>query len=231
MAMDHSFYARKGKRWFDASASFLGLFLLSPFLLLVAIAVRLTSPGPAIFRQWRMGRLNRPFRILKFRTMKVASIDAGPLLTAEGDSRITWLGRWLRRTKTDELLQLWNVLSGEMSLVGPRPEVPRYTENYSEAQKKVFKERPGITGPSIIFDEEKLMASRADKENFYLTEILPAKLEIDLAYCQSISFRSDLRFLFLTVTRLFRPASSRVPSVNTIEHLDRKADPELAPRR
>lgn len=220
MAIHRSFYTRVGKRWFDVVVSFISLLLLSPFLLAVGLAVRLTSPGPALFRQIRTGRFNRPFYILKFRTMNGSSNETGSLLTAAGDSRITWLGAVFRKSKIDELPQLLNVLAGDMSLVGPRPEVPKYTKAYSAAQQAVFEERPGITGPSIIFNEEELMAGRRDKESFYIAEILPAKLRIDLAYCEDVRFRSDLRILFLTLTRLFHRAERRVSSASSIEHLD-----------
>ena len=203
----------------DVAASFVGLLLLSPILLVVAVAVRLSSPGPAIFRQQRAGRFGKPFPILKFRTMRGASGSPGSLLTAAGDSRITPLGRWLRKTKVDELPQLWNVLVGDMSLVGPRPEVPRYTAHYSEAQNKVFAERPGITGPSIVLNEEELMAGRPDKERYYLETVLPAKLGIDLEYCRAVCFRDDLRFLLLTLLRLFRRPARGNSLPGSIEHL------------
>jgi len=127
---------------------------------------------------------------------------SGPLVTAAGDSRITPLGQWLRKTKIDELPQLFNVLVGDMSLVGPRPEVPFYTAKYSETQKKVFYARPGITRPAIAMDEEALMAGQADPDAFYISTILPAKLELDLAYCKNVRFGVDLRILFVTVWRL-----------------------------
>lgn len=217
--MGHTFYARVGKRCFDVLLSSVGLVLLSPLLLLVSIAVRLTSPGPALFRQLRSGRLKRPFRILKFRTMRSSGSSQGSLLTASGDARITPLGRWLRKTKIDELPQLFNVFAGDMSLVGPRPEVPRYTQDYSDSEDRVFGERPGITGPSIILNEEELMAGHADKEGFYLSTILPAKLKIDLAYCADVSFWNDLRVLMRTVKRLLlRPAPNASPTT-AIQHL------------
>ncbi|GAC1635706.1 MAG: sugar transferase [Candidatus Acidiferrum sp.] len=201
--MTHSFYAKFGKRLLDATLAAFGLLLLSPFLALVAIAVRLSSPGPAIFRQIRTGQFEKPFFILKFRSMRPAPAGKGALLTAAGDPRVTPLGYWLRKTKIDELPQLWNVVRGEMSLVGPRPEVPLYTSQYTARQKRVLDARPGITSPQINFDEEALMASHSDKEAFYLSEILPAKLECDLAYCQNVRFATDLKILFGTVAQLF----------------------------
>lgn len=217
--MNSNFYTRFGKRCLDAIASFVGLLLLSPLLLLIAIAVRLCSPGPALFSQTRTGQFEKSFRILKFRTMKQVPTDSGPLITAAGDPRVTPLGHWLRKTKIDELPQLFNVLVGEMSLVGPRPEVPLYTSRYSERQKEVFSARPGITGPSIILNEEELLASQPHREHFYFTTVMPAKLQIDLAYCAGIRFSEDLRLLFLTLTRLFRPSAPRSSSAGSIEHL------------
>lgn len=203
-SMNSTFYSRFGKRCFDCIVSFVGLLFLSPLLLLIAIAVRLTSPGPTLFSQIRTGLFETPFRILKFRTMRLAPQDSGSLITATGDPRITSLGRWLRKTKLDELPQLLNVFVGHMSLVGPRPEVPSYTSRYTEQQKLVFSARPGITGPSILFDEEELLATRADREHFYLTAVMPAKLEVQLAYCANIRFSQDLRILFHTLAGLFR---------------------------
>jgi len=209
--MSHSFYTKFGKRLFDTLASACGLIVLSPLLVLVAVAVRLSSPGPAIFRQLRTGRFEKPFQILKFRSMRPAPAGKGALLTAAGDPRITPLGFWLRKTKIDELPQLFNVLGGDMSLIGPRPEVPVYTSQYTARQKRVLLARPGITSPQINFDEEALMASRPNREEFYLSEILPAKLECDLAYCDKIRFFTDLKILVATVAQLFlRPfAASR----------------------
>jgi lipopolysaccharide/colanic/teichoic acid biosynthesis glycosyltransferase len=213
--MTSIFYSRHAKRWLDVILSFVGLLFLSPLLLLVAAAVRLSSHGPAFFRQARTGQFEKPFHILKFRTMKTGA--AGPLVTAAGDPRVTPLGRWLRKTKVDELPQLFNVLLGHMSLVGPRPEVPLYTAIYSQRQKQVFAARPGITCPFINIDEEELMAGRPDKEQFYISTVMPAKLEIDLAYCENIRFFHDLRLIFGTVaqlcSRLVRPPQPR--SINS----------------
>jgi len=203
-ATNSTFYTCFGKRWFDVIVSFAGLLLLSPLLLLVAIAVRLSSPGPALFSQTRTGQYEKPFRILKFRSMKLAPAGSGPLLTVAGDSRITPFGRWLRKTKIDELPQLINVLVGQMSLVGPRPEVPLYTARYSDRQKRVLLAKPGVTSLQINFDEEDVMAGCPDKESFYLTTILPAKLEIDLMYSENIRFLEDQRIILQTVAEVFR---------------------------
>jgi lipopolysaccharide/colanic/teichoic acid biosynthesis glycosyltransferase len=197
---------RRGKRWFDALCALLGLILLSPLLLLVALAVKLASSGPILFRQIRIGQFGRPFRILKFRTMKDEKSGGASLLTASGDSRVTRLGRFLRKSKMDELPQLANVLFGQMSLVGPRPEVPLYVATYAARHRAVLDVRPGITGLSThqFRNEEELLASQPDKESFYTTVILPTKLDMDLAYCQRITFWQDLRLIFATLAGIPR---------------------------
>jgi lipopolysaccharide/colanic/teichoic acid biosynthesis glycosyltransferase len=207
-ALDHqelgerTFYQRTGKRWLDFSFAAAGLLALSPLLAATAIAVRATSPGPAFFRQKRTGQYGRPFLIYKFRSMVPGKSDAkGGLITAAGDPRITPLGRWLRKSKIDELPQLLNVLWGDMSLVGPRPEVPEYTEKYTERQQRVLLAKPGITGPTANahVNEEELLAGREDKEAFYLSTVLPAKLETDLAYSETIRFTTDLKLILTTI--------------------------------
>jgi lipopolysaccharide/colanic/teichoic acid biosynthesis glycosyltransferase len=207
--MNQSFYSRIGKRWLDATGAFAGLIGLSPLFIATALAIKLTNRGPVFFRQVRVGRFCKPFRILKFRTMTTTGEGNGPLLTAAGDSRITPLGRLLRKMKADELPQLINVLAGEMSLVGPRPEVPEFTAAYSGAQKKVFLVRPGITGPAAndYVHEEELLASKLDKESFYVSTILPAKLEMDLSYCENVRFFEDLKIIFATLANVFLRAA------------------------
>jgi lipopolysaccharide/colanic/teichoic acid biosynthesis glycosyltransferase len=201
----NSFYLRHGKRWFDAVASFFGLLLLSPFLVLAAIAVSLDSPGSSFFLQNRVGKREETFQLFKFRSMRPSVTAGGPLITARDDARVTRVGRWLRRTKVDELPQLLNVLRGDMSLVGPRPEVSRYTKLYNGEQKQVFAARPGITGPAAIVyaNEEELLSRQDDQEKYYVQSLLPAKLELDLIYCRNVSFRGDLALIFKTLGRLF----------------------------
>jgi lipopolysaccharide/colanic/teichoic acid biosynthesis glycosyltransferase len=198
-----TFYQRTGKRWLDLSLASVGLVALSPLLVAVAAAVRLTSPGPAFFRQKRTGQFGTPFLIFKFRSMRGNSTAKGALLTAAGDPRITPLGYWLRKSKVDELPQLMNVFAGHMSLVGPRPEVPEYSAKYTESQQRILLAKPGVTGPATNahVNEEELLASQPDKEAFYLSTVLPAKLETDLAYCENIRFAEDVK-LILTAIRL-----------------------------
>jgi lipopolysaccharide/colanic/teichoic acid biosynthesis glycosyltransferase len=199
--MTPTFYSRIGKRWFDVACALAGLALLAIPFAIVAILVKLRSPGPVFFRQNRTGQFGRPFRIFKFRTMIVTS-GKGPLLTVAGDSRITRIGKWLRSSKVDELPQLINVLLGDMSMVGPRPEVPAYTDTFTEEQRQIFTAKPGITGPSANVLEEELLASQPDTEAFYLSTVLPSKLKIDLAYCRDINFGGDLYLILRTISRV-----------------------------
>jgi lipopolysaccharide/colanic/teichoic acid biosynthesis glycosyltransferase len=225
--MKSTFYTRFGKGWFDAIVSSIGLIVLSPLLIVVAIAVRLSSPGPGLFSQTRTGQFGKPFRILKFRTMRAAGGESGSLLTASGDPRITPLGRWLRKTKIDELPQLLNVVAGQMSLVGPRPEVPRYTTTYTDQQKQVLLLRPGITSPKINFDEEELLVGHGDKQSFYLETLLPAKLEIDLSYGNDVRFWSDLRIILQTVAGVLRKLLDATGIVTRrLAHHPRAVNPE-----
>jgi lipopolysaccharide/colanic/teichoic acid biosynthesis glycosyltransferase len=196
---------RASKRAFDLAASTLGLLLLALPLLLLGLCVRLSSPGPALFRQWRVGRNGRRFRILKLRTMVVDASAQGPAVTADGDPRVTPLGRLLRRTKLDELPQLVNVWLGDMSLVGPRPEVPRYLPLYSLTDRLVvLSVRPGITDPASLRlrNEEQLLARFADRERAYAEVLLPLKLDLARDYVAGQSFSGDLALIIKTLARL-----------------------------
>jgi lipopolysaccharide/colanic/teichoic acid biosynthesis glycosyltransferase len=194
-----------GKRAFDLIAAALALLLLSPLLLAVALAVKLDSPGPVFFRQLRVGRHGVPFRIHKFRTM---GADAPGLpLTVGADPRITRTGAVLRRTRIDELPQLIDVLQGTMSLVGPRPEVPRYVALYPSAlRERALAVRPGITDPASLefIDEGERLARAADPEREYVEVILPAKLQRAAEYADRATLWSDLGVLWRTVQRLAR---------------------------
>ncbi len=195
-----------GKRLFDLFWALLGLLLLAPLLLAVAVAIRLDDGGPAFFRQRRVGRGGRPFRIWKFRTMVQNAEALGGQITVGGDPRITRVGRWLRRTKLDELPQLFNVLAGEMSLVGPRPEVPRYVARYTPAQRRVLDLPPGITDPASIKyrDENAVLARAADPDRAYVDEIMPEKLRLNLAYADRRSLAGDVVVILHTLARLLR---------------------------
>jgi lipopolysaccharide/colanic/teichoic acid biosynthesis glycosyltransferase len=196
------------KRAFDATAAALGLVVLSPVLLLAAAAIRLTSPGPVLFRQERVGRDFRPFRICKFRTMRVGPPPAVQV-TAGDDPRITPVGRVLRRFKVDELPQLLNVLRGEMSLVGPRPEVPKYVQMFAKEYAAILRVRPGITDPaSLLFrDEAALLGRSPDPERTYIEEVLPQKLRLAAEYVAGASFTGDLGLIFRTLFHVARPRS------------------------
>jgi lipopolysaccharide/colanic/teichoic acid biosynthesis glycosyltransferase len=202
--MTRSFYSRFGKRWFDFACSLIGIVLLVPVFLVLALLVLLTSGWPILFRQTRAGQNGKPFNILKFRTMAHQQPGSGSLLTSAGDQRITPIGTWMRRAKFDELPQLFNVLRGDMSLVGPRPEVPYFTDQFTDEQRKVLNIRPGITGPAATkyIGEEKILATQSDKEAFYVGTLLPAKLELDLAYANNLAFHTDLKIIANTFVRL-----------------------------
>ncbi len=194
------------KRALDIIGSGVGLLVLGPFLLVIAALVVLDSPGPAFFRQERVGRHGRRFRIHKFRTMRHRPAAAGPSLTAGGDPRVTGAGAVLRRYKLDELPQLIDVLLGDMSLVGPRPEVPEYIAHYPEADRAaVLSVRPGITDrASLEFsDESALLAQAADPHRFYIDEILPVKIRYYREYVDSHSTAGDIRIIIATIGRVF----------------------------
>jgi lipopolysaccharide/colanic/teichoic acid biosynthesis glycosyltransferase len=188
------------KRIFDVLASFVGLVLLAPVMLGVAAAVRLSSPGPVLYIQDRVGRGGRLFRCAKFRTMRVGA-DAGGSVTAAGDDRITPVGRFLRRWKLDELPQLWNVLTGRMSFVGPRPDVPGYADRLHGDDRRILDLRPGITGPATLLfrDEERLLALAKDSKAFNDEVIFPEKVRINREYLETASFWRDIGYLLATV--------------------------------
>ena len=189
------------KRTFDIFASLCGLILSAPLLLGAALAVRLTSPGPIFFRQQRIGRNFVPFAIVKFRTMVVnAPRLGGPLTQGSRDPRITPVGRFLRRTKIDELPQLWNVLCGEMSLVGPRPEVAKYVEMFRRDYAEILQIRPGITDPASIKyrNEAAELEKGSDPEAEYVNRILPDKIALAKQYLRDSSFWYDLSLLWRT---------------------------------
>jgi len=193
------------KRAFDVVLALLGLALLWPLLLAIAAWIRLDSPGPVFFRQERVGRAGVPFRIHKFRTMRVDAPRLGPEITVGADPRITRAGRFLRRTKLDELPQLLDVLTGTMSFVGPRPEVPRFVAMYpSELRDKVLSVRPGITDLASIEyrDESALLARSADPQRVYVEEIMPAKLQLAARYVDQRSWWGDLCLIGATLRRL-----------------------------
>lgn len=194
----------RAKRAFDVAASLAGLVVLSPVFAAVAIAVLVDSGAPVLFRQERVGRGGVPFTIHKFRTMRPA---AGTRITAGGDPRITRVGAFLRRTKLDELPQIWDVLRGAMSFVGPRPEVPDMLARYpADARERMLSVRPGITDLATLEfrDEEAILAGAEDVERVYLEEVVPRKLALSLDYVDRRSFALDMAILGRTIAALFR---------------------------
>jgi lipopolysaccharide/colanic/teichoic acid biosynthesis glycosyltransferase len=193
------------KRPFDLLASAIGLVFLSPLFALIALLIRLSSPGPIFYRARRVGRCGREFTLYKFRSMVANADRQGPGITTAGDPRVTPIGRVLRRTKLDELPQLWNVLRGDMSLVGPRPEDPRYVALYTPEQRRVLDVRPGITSlASIEYRHEEAVLRGPDWEQRYIREVMPAKLTIDLRYVQQATLFTDLLIILRTLLALFR---------------------------
>ena len=180
-------------RLLDLAASLIGLIILCPLLLVVALLIKLDSPGPVLYRAKRVGKDGRPFHLFKFRSMVSDADRRGPGITTAGDQRVTRVGGWLRRTKVDELPQLINVLRGEMSLVGPRPEDPRYVALYTPEQRRVLAVRPGITSPaSLKYRHEEQLLSGSNWEQTYTDQIMPDKIEIELDYLSQRSLWSDL---------------------------------------
>ena len=189
------------KRLYDLFFSCCGLVVLTPLFLVIAALVKIVDGGPILYRQIRIGLRGRPFLICKFRTMVPNADQAGPSLTRQGDARITWIGRILRRTKLDELPQLWNVLKGEMSLVGPRPEVARYVQHYTPEQREILRCKPGITDlASLCFrDEQALLGTAANPEQFYLQHCIPRKLRLNQEYAERANLLSDTWIIVRTV--------------------------------
>jgi lipopolysaccharide/colanic/teichoic acid biosynthesis glycosyltransferase len=193
------------KRAFDIVVSLAGLILLLPLLLVTAAAIKLDSPGPIFFKQLRVGRGFRPFLIYKFRTMVQDSLTSGQSITVGDDPRITRVGWFLRKTKIDELPQLINVLKGEMTFVGPRPEVPQYVELFREDYEEILKIRPGITDLASIKyrDEAALLGESENPEAEYIRRVLPDKINLGKEYIRRSSFFFDLTLIFKTFLRLF----------------------------
>jgi len=197
-------YPHTWKRLFEFFAALFGIIIISPLLLVVALIVKVGSAGPIIYHQQRIGRSFHPFMIYKFRTMRPGSDADGNTCTVKGDARITPIGRLLRKTKLDELPQLFNVLIGDMSLVGPRPEVAQYVEMFKEDYKTVLSVRPGITDYAAIEyrNEEAILARYSNPQEAYAKEILPAKIALYKKYIAEQSFLTDLRIILRTLGKL-----------------------------
>lgn len=193
------------KRIFDLFISTIGLICLSPLLLLIAIGIVLESKGGVFYRQERIGKDEIPFRLFKFRSMRPDSDKKGLLTVGSRDNRITKMGYYIRKFKLDELPQLLNVIIGDMSLVGPRPEVKKYTDLYTSAQKKVLSVKPGITDWASLeyFEESDLLSKSADPEKTYIEEVMPAKLKINEKYILNHNIVEDIKIILLTIKRIF----------------------------
>lgn len=187
-------------RFFDICISFTAIVVFSPFLLIIAFLIAIESKGGALYKQIRVGKENKDFKLLKFRTMRVGSDKKGLLTVGDRDPRVTKMGTFIRKYKLDELPQLINVLIGEMSIVGPRPEVRKYVNLYSEYQKKILQVRPGITDYASLYyiDENELLAQSTNPEQTYIQEIMPAKIEHNFKYINNPTSKEYFKIIFLT---------------------------------
>ncbi|PKK38871.1 Lipid carrier : UDP-N-acetylgalactosaminyltransferase [Clostridiaceae bacterium JG1575] len=194
-----------GKYLLDAVFGTLGLIALSPVLLTIAVVIKATSKGPVFFLQKRVGRYGKPFQIYKFRTMEPNAEEMGLKITVGEDPRVTQVGRFLRRYKLDETPQIINIVKGDMSFVGPRPEVPQYVDLYSKKERQVLSIRPGVTDLASIRyrRENEVLAHAQNPEKTYIEEIMPAKLAINLEYVANASFRYDAQLILKTIRAVF----------------------------
>lgn len=191
------------KRTFDVIASSIGIVILSPFLIIISLIIKCTSEGPILFKQKRVGKDEKVFEIYKFRTMVVNAENLGTQITIGADKRITKIGSFLRKYKLDELTQLFNVFKGEMSLVGPRPEVPRYVDLYTKEQKEVLKVRPGITDYASLkySDENDLLGKVDNPEEYYINVIMQDKLKLNSEYVKDNNIFRDIKIIFQTILK------------------------------
>jgi lipopolysaccharide/colanic/teichoic acid biosynthesis glycosyltransferase len=193
--------AYSGKRLLDTVSAVAGILVLGPIMGVVALAIRVCDGSPVLYRQERVGQGGRPFLILKFRTMVASAERLGGRLTVGADTRITSLGRWLRGLKLDEMPQLLNVLAGDMSLVGPRPEVPEFVATYTDVQRRVLDLRPGLTDPAslVYWNESDILATALDPIRYYLEQLMPRKIALSLAYAREASLWRDILVLVATI--------------------------------
>lgn len=193
-------------RFCDIVLSCLGLLLLSPLFVVVAVWIVIDNPGPIFYRQMRVGKDGKDFGLLKFRSMRIGADKESLITIGEHDSRITRAGYYIRKYKLDELPQLWNVLIGDMSLVGPRPEVRKYVDMYTDEQRLVLSVRPGITDYASIeyIDENRLLAQAEDPDRTYIEEIMPAKIALNMRYIEHQTLGEYLKIIFLTFAKIIR---------------------------
>lgn len=188
----------------DILFSFFGLLFLCPLFLIVAIWIVIDNPGPIFYRQQRVGKNGRDFGLLKFRSMRVGADKMSLITIGERDPRVTRAGYYIRKYKLDELPQLWNVLIGDMSLVGPRPEVRRYVDLYTSEQRRVLSVRPGITDYASIeyIDENRILAQSADPDKTYIEEIMPAKIALNMRYIEHRTYGEYIKIILLTISKI-----------------------------
>ncbi len=193
-------------RFCDIVLSCLGLLLLSPLFAVVAVWIVIDNPGPIFYRQMRVGKDGKDFGLLKFRSMRIGADKESLITIGEHDSRITRAGYYIRKYKLDELPQLWNVLVGDMSLVGPRPEVRKYVDMYTDEQRQVLTVRPGITDYASIeyIDENRILAQAEDPDRTYIEEILPAKIALNMRYIKHQTLGEYMKIIFLTLAKIIR---------------------------
>lgn len=193
-------------RFCDIVLSCLGLLLLTPLFVVVAVWIVIDNPGPVFYRQMRVGKDGKDFGLLKFRSMRIGADKESLITIGEHDSRITRAGYYIRKYKLDELPQLWNVLTGDMSLVGPRPEVRRYVDMYTDEQRQVLTVRPGITDYASIeyIDENRMLAQAEDPDRTYIEEIMPAKIALNMRYIKHQTLGEYMKIIFLTLAKIIR---------------------------
>lgn len=194
------------KRFFDILLSLCVIIVGLPLAAVIAVLIVVDSKGPVFYRQVRVGRNNKDFRLLKFRTMRTGADKSGLLTVGNDDNRITGVGKFLRKYKIDEFPQFVNILVGDMSIVGPRPEVRKYVDMYSERQMRVLSVRPGLTDYASIkyVDENALLSSSGDPESTYVNKIMPDKLELNLKYIDNLSILEDVKIIFQTIIAIFK---------------------------
>ena len=199
------------KRIYDRVFSALGLLVLLPLFIIIAILIKLDSPGPVFYKQTRIGKDGKEFQIYKFRKMHADVGDSGSRLTLANDQRMTRFGAFLRKSKLDELPQAFNVLKGDMAVVGPRPETPGYVNLYTPEQRQVLRVTPGITDYASIYfiDEGELLEQAADSEKYYIETLMPQKIRLNMRYIRNMSFATDMKIIYLTFRKVLAALGRR----------------------
>jgi lipopolysaccharide/colanic/teichoic acid biosynthesis glycosyltransferase len=202
----NGFYGRYGKRFFDLTLSIPSLVILSPVFLLSAILIKIETPGPIVFSHERIGRGRKVFKLYKFRTMEKDASKIGPSITPANDPRVTKMGKLLRKFKVDEMLQIVNVVKGDMSVIGPRPEIKKYTDRFKKDYKEILKIKPGMTDYALIAfrNEEKILSKFNDIEEGYVKEVLPEKIKLYRKYMEEMGILTDVKIFFKTILEILR---------------------------